>query len=165
MNSYLRKLDHVTTSQTQLAKALNFLSHSTQHQTNLPIMQLNAIEEFSEREHCKCNVIVFNLKESTTANADKDSFIELCCTGLKLEVEVAKFFWLRKAVPDKIRPLLITTAMVDSKMNMLKSTHQLHSTDQYEMFIFHLTELGRKGRALRNYKQSSSIERMMVNQI
>ena len=92
-------------------------------------MQLNAIEEFSEREHCKCNVIAFNLKESTTANADKDSFIELCCTGLKL---VAKLFWLRKAAPDKIRPLLITTAMVDSKMNMLKSTHQLRSIDQYE---------------------------------
>ena len=42
------------------------------------------------------------------------------------------FFWLRKAAPDKIRPLLITTAMVDSKMNMLKSTHQLRSIDQYE---------------------------------
>ena len=32
-----------------------------------------------------------NLKESTTADADKDSFIDLCCTGLKLEVEVVKF--------------------------------------------------------------------------
>ena len=66
---------------------------------------------------------VFNLKESTTADADKDSFIEHHCTGLKLEVEIAK--QLGKAAPDMIRPLLITTATVDSKMNTLKSAHQL----------------------------------------
>ena len=29
------------------------------------------------------------------------------------------------------------------------------------MFIFHLTELGRKRRAVGNYKQSSSIERIV----
>ena len=38
-------------------------------------------------------------------DADKNSFIELCHTGLKLEVKVAKFFRLGKAAPNKIRPL------------------------------------------------------------
>ena len=46
--------------------------------------------------------------------------------------EVAKFFRFGKAAPDKIRPLLITTATVDSKMNVLKLAHQLHSIDQYD---------------------------------
>ena len=72
------------------------------------------------------------MKESTTADADKDSFIELCRTGLKLEVMVTKFFHLGKAAPDKIKPLLITTATVDSKLSILKSAYQLRSIDQYD---------------------------------
>ena len=93
---------------------------------------------------------MFNLKESTTADADKNSFIELCHTGLKLEVKVAKLFQLGKAAPDKIRSLLITTETVYSNMNILKSTHQLCPMTNM-IFIFHLTELGSKGRALGNY--------------
>ena len=116
---------------TDTAKVLNSISHSAQAPDKVPENTVGAIEEFSEREHRKCNVIVFNLKESTTADADKDSFIELCRTGLKLEVMVTKFFRLGKAAPDKIRPLLITTATVDSKLSILKSAHHLRSIDQY----------------------------------
>ena len=116
---------------TDTAKALNSISHSAQVPDKVPKNAVGAVEEFSERERRKCNVIVFNLKESTTADADKDSFIELCRTGLKLEVMVTKFFRLGKAAPDKIRPLLITTATVDSKLSILKSAYQLRSIDQY----------------------------------
>ena len=98
---------------------------------------------------------MFNLKESTTADADKNSFIELCYTGLELEVKVAKLFQLGKAAPDKIRSLLITTETIYNNMNILKSTHQLCPMTNMIMFIFHLTELGSKGRALGNYEQSS----------
>ena len=45
---------------------------------------------------------------------------------------VTNFFQLGKAAPEEIRPLLITTAMVDSKLNILKSAHQLCSIDQYD---------------------------------
>ena len=114
---------------TDTAKALNSISHYAQAPDKVPENAVDAIEKFSEREHRKCNIIVFNLKESTTADADKDSFIELCRTGLKLEVMVTKFFRLGKVAPDKIRPLLITTATVDSKLNILKSAYQLRSID------------------------------------
>ena len=51
----------------------------------------------------------------------KASFIDLCRTAL----EVVKSFRLGKATPNKIRPLLINTANVDTKMNVLKSAHCL----------------------------------------
>ena len=81
----LRNYNHIINT----TKTLNSISHSAKTPYKFPDNAIDAIEEFSEREHRKCNVIMFNLKESTTAGADKDSFIELCCTGLKLEVEVA----------------------------------------------------------------------------
>ena len=69
--------------------------------------------------------------------------------------------------PDKIKLLLITTTMVDSKMNILKTAKQLCSIDQYDNvhINFHLIELGWKGKTLGNYEQSSSKEKIVVNQI
>ena len=150
---------------TDTANALNSISHSAQTSDRFPDNAVGTIEEFLERECRKCDVIVFNLKESTTADADKDSFIELCRSSLKLEVEVAKTFQLGKAAPDKTRHWLITTTMVDSKVDILDLLTNFAQLTNMPMFIFHLTELGRKGRALGSYEQSSSKERIMVNQI
>ena len=99
INDFMSKEAGLHNHITDTAKALNSISHSSQIPDKSPDNTVDTIEEFAERERRKCNIIVFNLKESTTADADKDSFIDLCHTALKLKVKVIKFFSLGRLAP------------------------------------------------------------------
>ena len=48
---------------------------------------INVIREYSEREHRKCNVVVYNLSES---DEDSDAFAHVCKEGLRLNIKVVK---------------------------------------------------------------------------
>ena len=58
MISYLRKLGYAGNHITDTAKALTSISYSAQTPDKSADNAVGAIEEFSEREYHKCNVIV-----------------------------------------------------------------------------------------------------------
>ena len=68
---------------------------------------LSVIDEISDRNRRKNNLIMYNYSEGADLSADKESFISLCSTVFDLNVEVGKVLRLGRGLEEKHRPLLV----------------------------------------------------------
>ena len=68
---------------------------------------LSVIDEISDRNRLKNNLIMYNYPEGADLSVDKESFISLCSTVFDLNVEVDKVLRLGRRLEEKHRPLLV----------------------------------------------------------
>jgi len=89
---------------------------------------LDFVDEMTERDQRKNNIVVYNFAELT---ADIELFKALSNTVFKLDLDVAKAIRLGLKVPNKHRPLLLTIEDVDDKTYMLSHSHFLKRHEQF----------------------------------
>jgi len=94
-NSTLQNQFNNLTKKFDKGSSLNTTSHS---------LAVNVIEEYADRDHRKCNLIVFNVPES--ADTGWGNFVKLCKSALNCDVKPTKVLRLGKK-GAKPRPLLV----------------------------------------------------------
>ena len=93
---------------------------------------LSSLHESADRERRKRNVIVFNLAESTTAQADQadtTQFIQLCKDELNMDIVVENAYRLGKPQSDKVRPLVVRLSDEELRRRLLRKAKELHQSD------------------------------------
>ena len=111
--------------------AYNFQSPSMSFATNI-------VEEITERERRKKNLIVFNFQETSPFNraAEIKAFTDFCKTAFSLDVNVTKVARLGKKSDDKFRPLLVGLDSIDTKHTILVNSPRLKTIEGYtDIFI------------------------------
>jgi len=93
-------------------------------QSNIAVDLVNA---FADCESRKCNLIVYNLPEISTPNAEanKSLFTDLC-NSLSLEVNITTVTRLGKKAPDKNRPLCVYLDNEVTKQRVLSRSARLN---------------------------------------
>ena len=105
-------------------------------QTLSPVV---AIDEYLDRERRKCNLIVYNLQESSASTPasdrisdDKKSFSHLLTSEFKIDnIEFLKCIRLGKSAENRSRPLLISVSDIATKNNILGKATKLRKSTQY----------------------------------
>ena len=94
---------------------------------------MNVIEEYTDRDRRKCNLIVFNVPESadTGWGIDTENFVKLCKSALNCDVKPAKVLLLGKK-GAKPRPLLVALENEEIKKHILMHAHHLRTSEQYK---------------------------------
>ena len=123
-------------------KLVNDMSNSTSTINSNPAQSyspVEAINEYLDRERRKCNLIIYNLQESTASSYtnrtsdDKKAFTHLLSSEFKLEnIELLKCIRLGKPVDNKHRPLLISLSDIATKNNILSKATKLRKSTQYK---------------------------------
>ena len=97
-----------------------------------------AIDEYLDRERRKCNLIVYNLQESSASTPsdrisdDKKSFSHLLTSEFKIDnIEFLKCIRLGKSAENRSRPLLISVSDIATKNNILGKATKLRKSTQY----------------------------------
>ena len=112
-------------------------------QSSVPVTQstsaaLSVIDEISDRNRRKNNLIMYNYPEGADLSADKESFTSLCLSLFNLNVEVDKVLRLGRRLEGKHRPLLIRLNSEGDKHAILSQAPHLRFNDQYKrVFISH----------------------------
>ena len=98
-----------------------------------PNLAVNVIEEYADRDRRKCNLIVFNVPESTDTGwgIDTESFVTICKSALNYDVKPTKVLRLGKK-GAKPRPLLVALESEDIKRHILMNAHHLRFSEQYK---------------------------------
>ena len=110
-------------------------------QSSIPTTQstsaaLSVIDEISNQNCRKNNLIMYNYPEGADLSADKESFISL--TVFDLNVEVDKVLHLGRRLEEKHRPLLVRLTSECDKHTVLSQAPHLRFHKQYKrVFIFH----------------------------
>ena len=90
-------------------------------------------DELADRERRKCNLILYNLSESSE---DKKCFVDLCSTVFKLEISVTSHRRLGRRIESKHRPLLISLEDVDDKEFIVSRSHLLRHHEEFKNVYF-----------------------------
>ena len=96
-----------------------------------PSTTLSLADEITERERRKNNIVVYNLKEGSNRQADKDSATVLLNSILDFEVNITKLFRLGQATNNKNRPLLIGLESEEIKFQILAAAPRLRTSKQF----------------------------------
>ena len=110
------------------------LSHSQQDGPTLHSgVAVDLVDELADRESRKCNLIVYNLPESSTPNTDADkSLFTGLCSSLSLQVHITAATRLGKKEPNKMRPLRVCLDNEITKRKILSRSSQLRSKPDWE---------------------------------
>ena len=96
-----------------------------------PAMRI--VDELSDRDRRKKNVIVYNLPEPAQNNkSDSDAFSALCSSVYNSSFTITKLLRLGKKQPNKIRPLLLCFEHEEDRVTVLSHSHQLCNKDAYK---------------------------------
>ena len=115
---------------------------STFVQSSVPTTQstsatLSVIDEISDRNRRKNNVLMYNYPEGADLSADKESFF-LCSSVFDINVEVDKVLRLGRRLEGKHRPLLIKLRSESDKLAILSQASHLTFHEQHKrVFISH----------------------------
>ena len=126
-SSQLQVLDSLK----NINQPLSSLSASDQDGSTLQSnIAVDLADELADCESRKCNLIVYNLSESPSPNAeaDKSLFSGLC----NLDAHISTVTRLGKKVPDKIRLLRICLDNEATKCRILSRSSQLRSKAEWE---------------------------------
>ena len=94
---------------------------------------VDLVDELADRESRKCNLIVYNLSESSTPNAEADkSLFTRLCSSLSLQVHITAVTRLGKKEPSKTRPLRVCLDNEATKRRILSRSSQLKSKPDWE---------------------------------
>ena len=147
MDNLTQKIDDLTTCSTKLEEEINKIVQSLKDfntktltnvtkppsaSTSYAVDAVKAIKEFSDRERCKCNVVLYNLVEPVTSCTDTEVFTQLCQKGLGLNIKPIRTLRLGRPVENKIRPLLVILANAEDKLTILKSASRLRSHSEFK---------------------------------
>ena len=92
-------------------------------QSNIAVDLVDALADCESR---KCNLIVYNLLEGSTPNAEtKKSLFTNLCNSLNLEVHITTVTRLGKKTPDKNRPLRVCLDNEVTKRRVLSQSAKL----------------------------------------
>ena len=99
---------------------------------------LSVIDEISDRNHRKNNLILHNCPEGADLSADKELFTTLCSTAFDLSVGIDKVLRLGRRLEGKHRLLLVKLTSEGDKYDILSQAPHLRFHDQYKMvFVSH----------------------------
>jgi len=90
------------------------------------------IDELTDRDRRKRNVIIYNFPEAKDRTDDKNSFLTLCRTVFDLNAPVTQVLRLGKRFENKFRPLLVCFEEEDDKSNVISHSNWLCRHDQYK---------------------------------
>ena len=118
-------------------KNLNQVSPSSCSQQDGPVLHsevaVDLVDELADRESRKCNLIVYNLSESSTPNAEADkSLFTRLCSSLSLQVHITAVTRLGKKELSKTRPLRVCLDNEATKRRILSRSSQLKSKPDWE---------------------------------
>ena len=113
-------------------KNLNQVSPSSRSQQDGPILHsevaVDLVDELADRESRKCNLIVYNLSESSTPNAEADkSLFTRLCSSLSLQVHITAVTRLGKR--SLVKPDHYAFAWIMKRLNEEYSLG-LHNSNQ-----------------------------------
>ena len=128
------KVNQVLDSLKNINQPLSSLSASDQDGSTLQSnIAVDLADELADRESRKCNLIVYNLSESPSPNAEADkSLFGGLCNSLGLDAHISTVTRLGKKVPDKIRPLRVCLDNEATKRRILSRSSQLRSKAKWE---------------------------------
>ena len=131
------KVNALCSMNENLEKEIKSTTASSIAQSSVPNTQstsaaLSVIDEISDRNRRKNNLIMYNYPEGADLSADKESFISLCSTVFDLNVEVDKVLRLGRRLEEKHRPLLVRLTSECDKHAILSQTPRLRFHDQYK---------------------------------
>jgi len=99
---------------------------------------LNVIDEISDQNRRKNNLLIYNYPEGADLSTDKESFISLCSSVFDISVEVDKVLRLGRRLEGKHRPLLIKLHSESDKFAILTQAPSLRFHEQHKrVFISH----------------------------
>lgn len=99
---------------------------------------INVADELSERNKRKCNVVVHNLPEPSTATNDTDinCFADICRGELGIELNITKSIRLGQKVNSKPRSVLVKLNNEASRNKLLSLAPKLRfSSTWYQLYI------------------------------
>ena len=87
-----------------------------------PCSAMDIIDELSDHDKRKKNLIVYNLPES---KSDRDAFADLCSSVYSCSFVITRSVRLGKKIPDKNRPLLLSLHKEEDKSEPLSRSYLL----------------------------------------
>ena len=101
-----------------------------------PNSALDIVDEMTDRERRKLNLVVYNFSEKSERKADIEVFQALSSDVFKLTVTISKAVRLGPKVTNKHRPLLLTVEDIDDKNYLISHSHFLRHHNQFnKVFI------------------------------
>jgi len=101
-----------------------------------PNSALDIVDEMSERECRKLNVVVYNFSEGADRKADIKAFQTLSMDVFKLDLGIVKAVRLGPKIANKHRPLLLTVNELDDKNYLISHSYFLRRHEQFnKVFI------------------------------
>ena len=142
-------IDSLSSNNTELDDKVNTLSKSVQSQPKPPAWEfpatftpssvaINVADELSERNKRKCNVMVHNLPEPSTATNETDikCFADICRGELGFEVDITKSIRLGQKQNSKPRSLLFKLSSKALRNKLLSYAPKLRfSSTWYQLYI------------------------------
>ena len=94
---------------------------------------INVADELTERDKRKCNIVVHNLPEPSTANSQSDTncFLDICHGSLDLNVEVIKSVRLGQKQTSRPRSLLLKLSNETSRNQVLSQAPKLRFSNTW----------------------------------
>jgi len=142
INEFSQKIANLSAKQQLLQQSVQTISsqivQSTSHMDTNTTQNTTArnafdiVDEMSDRERRKQNMVVYNFPECADRKADIGAFQTLCTAVFKLDINICKAICLDSKNANKQRPLLLTFEdMMDDKNYLLSHSHFLRRHDQY----------------------------------
>ena len=106
-------------------------SQSETHQETQPpnistaVTASSIVDELSEREHKRNNIIVYNLPEVTEPSLEEKNFVDLCNSIVKADLNIHRIFRIGRKMSNRVRPLLVSFACEANKLSVLSSAPRL----------------------------------------
>ena len=112
-----------------------------------------------DRERRKLNVVVFNLPENaptadeTRETKDLRTFTEIIKESLKLSVRASKCHRVGKMQENRPRLLIVTLADLDTKLELLRLSHQLRQTEEWSRLYINADQTPAERETYRQLRQ------------
>ena len=90
---------------------------------------MDTINELSDHDKRKRNMIVYNLPESKN---NSDAFVGLCSSVYSCSFAIARSVRLGKKIPDKHKPLLLSLLKEKDKFKLLSPSYLLRHNESYK---------------------------------